>query len=118
MATKHTSVGVYIVVWLALLPLTGLSFLLSRANLGATDTVLSMLIAAVKSILVRLFFMHILEDRLRTAFVPIISTSFVLLLVALVVTDVLTRHTFPKTPVPAAMPEGLEAADDEPFPRR
>jgi cytochrome c oxidase subunit 4 len=114
MAAKHTSAGVYVLVWLALLALTLLSFMLSRANLGAAETAIALLIAAVKSILVGLFFMHILEDRLRTAFVPIISTAFVALLITLVVTDVLTRRTFPKTPVPAALPEGIEEPEEGP----
>jgi cytochrome c oxidase subunit IV len=108
MVAKHTSSGVYVLVWLGLLALTLLSFVLSRADLGAVDTVLSLLIAAVKSALVGLFFMHLIEERLRTAFVPIISTGFVILLISLVVTDVLTRHTFPKAPLPAVVPEDVE----------
>lgn len=114
MAAKHTSTGVYVLVWLVLLALTLLSFLLSRVDLGAAEMVVSLLIAAVKSALVGLFFMHLLEERLQTAFVPIVSTSFVIILIALVVTDVLTRQTFPKTPVPVVFPEGLEAPEEGP----
>jgi cytochrome c oxidase subunit IV len=107
MAEKRSSARVYVLVWLGLCALTLLSFLLSLFNLGEAEMPLALLIAAAKSSLVGLYFMHILEDRLRTAVVPIVTTGFVVLLVSLVVTDVLTRHTFPKTPVPAGWPEGL-----------
>jgi cytochrome c oxidase subunit IV len=118
MTAKHTSAGVYILVWLGLLLLTLLSFLLSRADLGAVDTVLSLLIAGAKSVLVGLFFMHLIEERLRTAFVPIVSTGFVILLISLVVTDVLTRHTFPKAPSPVEVPEEIRALERGPDPER
>jgi cytochrome c oxidase subunit IV len=107
MAPKHTSLRVYVLVWLGLCALTLLSFLLSRADLGSVDTVISLVIAVAKSTLVGLFFMHLLEERLRTAFVPIVTTGFIVLLISLVVTDVLTRHTFPRAPVPVVLPEGL-----------
>ena len=118
MAAKHTSVGVYVLVWLGLLLLTLLSFLLSRAGLGAVDAVVSLIIAAAKSALVGLFFMHLIEERFETAFVPIVSTGFVVLLVALVVTDVVTRHTFPKAPSPAIAPEEIRGLEEGPLPRR
>jgi cytochrome c oxidase subunit 4 len=118
MAEKHTSRGVYVLVWLGLLALTLLSFLLSRAHLGEVDTVIALLIAAAKSTLVGLFFMHLIEERLRTAFVPILSTGFIVLLISLVVTDVLTRHTFPRTPLPVLVPEEAQPMRETPGPDR
>lgn len=88
----------YLAVWLALVGLTALSFLLSLTHLGAIDTVFSLVIAAAKSTIVLLFFMHLVEERFTVAVVPALALSYVLLLVALMVTDVLSRHTFPKTP--------------------
>jgi cytochrome c oxidase subunit 4 len=88
----------YLVVWLALVGLTALSFLLSLTHLGAIDTVFSLVIAAAKSTIVLLFFMHLVEERFTVAVVPALAVAYVLLLVALMVTDVLSRHTFPKTP--------------------
>ena len=80
--------------------LTGLSFLLSLAHLGAIDTVFSLVIAAVKSTLVLLFFMHLVEERFTVKLVPFLAFGYVLLLVALMATDVLSRRTFPRTPQP------------------
>ena len=88
----------YLVVWLVLVGLTALSFLLSLAHLGAVDTVFSLVIAAAKSTIVLLFFMHLVEERFTVAVVPVLAVGYVLLLVALMVTDVLSRHTFPRTP--------------------
>jgi len=107
MAEKRSSASVYVLVWLGLCALTLLSFLFSLVSLGGAEMALALLIAAVKSSLVGLFFMHLKEERLRTAIVPIVTTGLIVLLVSLVVTDVLTRHTFPKTPVQAGWPEGL-----------
>ncbi len=88
----------YLVVWLALIGLTALSFLLSLAHLGAIDTVFSLVIAAAKSTIVLLFFMHLAEERFTVAVVPALAVGYVLLLVALMVTDVLSRRSFPRTP--------------------
>lgn len=90
----------YIVVWLALMGLTALSFLLSLAHLGAVDTVFSLVIAAAKSTIVLLFFMHLIEERFTVKLVPALALGYVLLLVALMATDVVSRHTFPKAPSP------------------
>lgn len=98
--TAHAPWTQYIVVWLALMILTALSFLLSLAHLGAIDTVFSLVIAAAKSTIVLLFFMHLVEERFTVKLVPALALGYVLLLVALMVTDVVSRHTFPKTPSP------------------
>ena len=99
----------YLAVWLALVGLTALSFLLSLAHLGAIDTVFSLVIAAAKSTIVLLFFMHLVEERFTVAVVPVLALSYVLLLVALMVTDVLSRHTFPRAPLPAGDDEMVPA---------
>jgi cytochrome c oxidase subunit IV len=96
--TAHAPWTQYIVVWLALMVLTALSFLLSLAHLGAIDTVFSLVIAAAKSTIVLLFFMHLVEERFTVKLVPALALGYVLLLVALMATDVVSRHTFPKTP--------------------
>ena len=100
----------YLYIWLALVGLTALSFLLSLAHLGSIDTVASLVIAAAKSTIVLLFFMHLVEERFTIAVVPVLAAGYVLLLVALMVTDVLSRHTFPRTPQPYS-DDGAEAPD-------
>src|SRR6185369_454927 len=96
MAKKHARVTHYVVIWLALIGLTILSWLLSAVHLGEIDVWLALFIAAVKSALVLLFFMHLVEQRLTNAAVPVVCLGFVALLVGLVWADVATRHTFPK----------------------
>ena len=90
----------YLFVWLALVVLTALSFLLSLAHLGQLDTWVSLLIAAIKSALVLLFFMHLVEERSTVRIVPLLALSYVALLLALLSTDVLGRRTFPRAPAP------------------
>src|SRR5262245_44982745 len=100
MAKKHSSAGRYVVVWIVLIALTLTSFLFSLAHLGEADFVIALVIAGVKSTLVLLFFMHLLEARASNAFVPVMAVSMVGMLLALMVSDVITRHTFPPAPLP------------------
>lgn len=102
MASEHSAATRrYLVVWLSLLALTGLSWLLSTAHLGSLDVVLALLIAFAKTTLVLLFFMHLLGEGRTVFIVPILCLGYVGLLVALVASDVATRHTFP----PAVLPD-------------
>lgn len=102
MATAHASWSRYLVVWIALLALTALSFGLSVAHLGSLDVVLALVIATVKAGLVGLFFMHLIGERFSVVMVHLVSIALVLLLLGLVGVDVTTRHTFPPTPLPHA----------------
>lgn len=96
----HGSWGRYVMIWAILCALTLLSFGTSLVDLGAFEPVVALGIATGKTVLVLLFFMHLIEQRLLNAFVPIVCLGYVLLLIGLMVTDVLTRHTFPPRPVP------------------
>jgi cytochrome c oxidase subunit 4 len=96
----------YLLVWLALVALTGLSFLASRLHLGAADVVIALVIATVKTTLVLLFFMHLLEARFSVVLIPLGAVFFIVLLAALLATDVATRLTFPAAPSPyVGLPE-------------
>jgi cytochrome c oxidase subunit 4 len=55
----------------------------------------------VKSVLVVLFFMELIDQRFVNVMVCLVSAGFVALLLSLMVADVLTRHTFPRGPLPA-----------------
>jgi|SRR5580700_10096472 cytochrome c oxidase subunit 4 len=98
----------YLVVWLALLALTGLSFLLSRAHLGETDVAVALVIATAKTALVGIFFMHLVEERFSVVMVPVMSAFLFLLLLGLLVTDVATRRTFPRGVLPSVDAPGTE----------
>jgi cytochrome c oxidase subunit 4 len=87
------------VVWIALMALALLSFELS-GHLGRFDVAFALGIAVVKSVLVVLFFMELIEQRFVNVMVCLVTAGFVALLLSLMVADVLTRHTFPRGPLP------------------
>jgi cytochrome c oxidase subunit 4 len=96
----HPSALRYVAVWIALLILTLVSWLFSLAHLGSTDVVVALVIASIKTLLVVIFFMHLAEERFSVVMVPCVAVFFIVLLLALTVTDVATRRTFPKGPSP------------------
>jgi cytochrome c oxidase subunit 4 len=96
---EHTKTSRYIGTWVALLALTFLTFGVSFLPTGAWELPIALSIAVVKSVLVLLLFMHMLEQRFVSAFVLIVAVSLVVLLVLLVGADIATRHTFPRAPL-------------------
>ena len=88
----------YVAVWIALLLLTALSWLLSRAHMGSTDIAIALVIATVKTLLVVIFFMHLAEERFSVVMIPCVALFFIGLLMGLTAVDVATRHTFPPAP--------------------
>jgi cytochrome c oxidase subunit 4 len=89
-----------VLVWLALMALAAITLVLSGAHFGNLDIVFSLVIAVVKAVLVMLFFMELIEHRFVNSMIVVISAGFVVLLVGLTVADIITRHTFPKGPLP------------------
>jgi cytochrome c oxidase subunit 4 len=96
----HPSALRYVAVWIALVALTAISWLFSLAHLGSVDIAIALGIATIKTFLVVLFFMHLGEERFSVVMVPCVAVFFIGLLMALTVTDVATRRTFPKGPSP------------------
>ncbi len=80
----------YIVVWIALLILTGVTWGVSYVNLGMGNVTVALLIASVKAALVALFFMHLrYENRLVWAF-----ALFPLFFLALIIFGTLSDTMF------------------------
>ncbi|MGK4004071.1 cytochrome C oxidase subunit IV family protein [Sorangium sp. So ce1036] len=104
MIIKHLSTRTYVIVWLVLMALTLASYLISLAHLGAFDTVAALLIATVKTVLVLLFFMHLIEQRFANALPIVVSVPLLVLLLVLIVTDVTARATHSRGNVPTAQP--------------
>jgi len=76
----------YLVIWLGLLMLTGVTVTVSGLNLGQWSVLGAIIIAAVKSTLVVLFFMHLkYEDRV---FKIMLGLAIVTLAVIMVLTFV------------------------------
>ncbi|MGK3984305.1 cytochrome C oxidase subunit IV family protein [Sorangium sp. So ce136] len=105
MTVKHLSSRTYVIVWLVLMALTLASYLLSLAHLGGADVVAALLIATAKTALVLLFFMHLIEQRFANALPMIVSALLLGLLLTLMISDVMSRETISRGPIPTAPPE-------------
>ncbi len=82
----------YWLVWIALLVLTGATYLVSRVHVPEPLHLgVAMLIACAKSTLVVLFFMHLWDHGGANRIVFVTSVFFVALLIGLVVLDNATR---------------------------
>ncbi len=92
---------IYLRVYLALLVLaaatTGVAFL----DLGVGSALAALLIAAAKTILVILYFMHVRFSSAITRLFAAVGFAFLLILVALTMSDVLTRGWLPATTPPS-----------------
>jgi cytochrome c oxidase subunit 4 len=84
-----------VATFVALVGLATESLLISLLHWRAGGLVVSLVIAAVKMLLVLWFFMHLREERCTHRLTIFVSLGFVALLVLLTTTDVATRHTFP-----------------------
>ncbi|HRI45569.1 MAG TPA: cytochrome C oxidase subunit IV family protein [Ignavibacteriaceae bacterium] len=76
--------GIYIIVWLALLILTGVTVAVAGINFGGLTIATALLIASIKSYLVLTIFMHLKnESKVFSLFVGVallfLLVSFVLL---------------------------------------
>jgi len=81
----------YIIVWIALLILTVLTWGISYINLGMGNVAVALLIASLKAALVALFFMHLrFENRLVWAF-ALVPLLFLALIIFGTLADTLSR---------------------------
>src|SRR6266540_5018930 len=100
----HSHVGRYVVVWIALVFFTALTYGVSRYHIqGGWAITVALGIASAKGGLVALFFMHLWDQRGANRLVFLTSLVFVSLLIGLVVLDNATRF-------PLANPPGSEGA--------
>jgi cytochrome c oxidase subunit 4 len=88
----------FLVVFAALMLFAGLSFSLSFVDLGAMTVPAAMIISLIKALLIAIFFMELIDQRFVNRFVLVAAAAFVVLLISLMVTDVLTRGTPPLLP--------------------
>ena len=80
---------------LALLLLAGLSLALRFAQLGSFSFPAALGIAAVKAVLVAIFFMELMTEKVTVRFAFLAGLMLFSLMLVLVVADVLTRSTPP-----------------------
>ncbi len=82
----------YVVVWVALMCLTGLTGGLSLIDLQRWNAVIAFLIAAAKAGLVVTFFMHLRYEKQRTVWIwAAVGVSWLAILMVLTMNDYLTR---------------------------
>jgi cytochrome c oxidase subunit 4 len=83
----------YYAIWILLLILTGLTAWISTVDLGPLNTIVALVIATSKALIVVLFFMHVKYTSEKMTKVVIISAVFWLaILLALSMVDYSTRH--------------------------
>lgn len=82
----------YFTIWIALLAGTALTVFAARLDLGPFNAAVALTIATIKATLVALFFMHLKgASEKMTKLVVISALFFLLLLLALSMTDYATR---------------------------
>src|SRR5271169_6944600 len=83
--------SIYVGIWATLMVLTGLTVFASFLELGDWNIVLALVIATIKATLVMLFFMHLYYSSKLTKITMVAAVFFLFLLLALSMTDYLTR---------------------------
>ena len=82
----------YYTIWIALLCLTVITAAVSFVDLGPFNTIVALVIATIKALLVVLFFMHVKYTSEKLTKIVIVSAIFWLfLLLALSMADYATR---------------------------
>ena len=88
----------YVAIFLALMALTALTVGVSFIDLGAINTVVALVIAVTKMLLVVLFFMHVRYSAQLTRVVVIAGFFWLLLLLFFTLADFKTRNWTPDPP--------------------
>ncbi|MBM4162234.1 MAG: cytochrome-c oxidase [Ignavibacteria bacterium] len=80
--THVISYGRYLLIWLGLLSLTGITVALSGLDLGQWIIITAMTIASIKTLLVANIFMHLkFEDRMFRVFVLVAVVTLLIFIV-------------------------------------
>ena len=92
MSEHIMSSKLYYTIWIALLVLTVVTALVATVDLGPFNTIVALVIATFKALLVVLFFMHVKYTSEKLTKIVIVSAIFWLfLLLALIMADYTTR---------------------------
>ena len=83
----------YYVIWILLLILTGVTAWVATIDLGPLNTLVALVIATSKALIVTLFFMHVKYTSEKLTKVVIVSAIFwLIILLSLSMVDYGTRH--------------------------
>lgn len=91
MSEHIVSPKIYVAVFLSLLFFTGLTYSVALLDLGPFNALVAIVIAMIKSMLVILFFMHVKYSPKMTKVSIITGFFFLLILLALSMTDYISR---------------------------
>ncbi len=101
MNAKPTTAAPYLLAYVALLALAGVSLIFARAiHWEHWDLVIDLTVAATQASIVVWFFMHLSETEFPVRLGLGVSVSLLLTLLLLTVADVATRHVQPAAPHP------------------
>jgi len=95
---REPSLGAYFGVFAALLGLTALTVFAAFQHLGIWNTPVALGIAFFKALFVALIFMHLRYSPRLTVLVVVSSLAWLLILIAITVSDYLTRPWLPVYP--------------------
>lgn len=91
MSEHIVSAKIYLVIFGALLIMTGLTYEVALFDLGRLNVIVALTIATIKAVLVVLYFMHVRHSS-RLTWVIVVSGFFWLaIMIALTMSDYLTR---------------------------
>ena len=96
MESEHNPSGLvnyttYILVWLGLVVFTGLTVTLAGFHFGSISVVLVLLVAAVKSMLVLYYFMHLKYEKPLFRNMVLVATIALAIFIGLTFLDILFR---------------------------
>jgi cytochrome c oxidase subunit 4 len=107
----HSHVGRYLLVWVALMILTALTWGLSTVHIaGGWGVLVALGIATTKGALVALFFMHLYDQQGPNRLVLLTALVFVALLIILTVLDNSTRFPLANPPDAETAPQRIRDA--------
>lgn len=92
MAEHIASRKFYLLIWAALMLLTGLTAFASRIDLGWANAPVAMLIASTKATLVALFFMHMRWSDKVTRMAGVAGIAWLAVMLVLTCADFFTRY--------------------------
>jgi cytochrome c oxidase subunit 4 len=92
MSEHADSAKIYMVVFVALLALTGVTTAVAYLDLGHFSVVVALAIAVVKMLLVALFFMHLRHSSTLTRVVVIGGLLWLAILIGLAMSDFVSRQ--------------------------
>lgn len=79
--------GVYILVWLALMALTGITVAVAGIDFGGITVATALLIASVKTYLVLIIFMHLRSEDITFKIFVVVALFFLLISFVLLFSD-------------------------------